>query len=225
MSFPGRRRNEHAPLLQPLVGSPPSAGMTQLHADRLQRLQQTGISPVPGRAGGPGGGGAAGAGAGGARLPQAGRSAPRPIIPQQAAQQQRQKDKFVALPEDEEDAAEATGVAAALAASGALPGSLVSDDGAALLAQLSDAAGITDETALQALAMAPGIFEDLPASMLQPPPSRRGRITLYGLAGDFDRDRLHEVLCASFPPAAIKVFPDAFHISYAPSSDDAVAAD
>ncbi|KAI8464476.1 MAG: hypothetical protein J3K34DRAFT_440276 [Monoraphidium minutum] len=86
------------------------------------------------------------------------------------------------------------------------------------------------------MALAPGIFEDLPvapppllallaAPALQLPPSRRGRITLYCNAESFDRKRLDEVLHASFTPGAIHAYPDCFHVEYGASTDDGPGAD
>lgn len=62
----------------------------------------------------------------------------------------------------------------------------------------------------QALAVGPGIFDDLPvaAIALPPQPTVRGRITLYCCGADFDRQKLQEVLHASFANASINVFPD-----------------
>lgn len=66
--------------------------------------------------------------------------------------------------------------------------------------------------ARQVLADAPGILPDLlprPAGTL-PPALRapRRRVTLYGIADEFDEDKLHSVLRASFSSSAITVYPD-----------------
>lgn len=283
MSFTGGggRRRDHAPLLQPLMGSsPPSLSVgplaqhhPQQHFDRQQRAQSAGISPANARA--PPG-----------RFPSASRgagaAAKKPVIVSDQQQAARQKDKWVPLPEEEDEdegdmaaaeaaaaASTASAAAAASFAGTAVPSMRPSEDavGGSGLSGLSDASaslddgrgsgglpaaaaealeaawkqqqiqqqqhqlrerGAADEDTLSSLCVSPGIFSDVvsgPVGLVQVPPSRRGRITLYCNAESFDRKKLHEVLHASFHPGAIRVYPDVFYVQYASSTDEAPGAD
>ncbi|EFJ46435.1 hypothetical protein VOLCADRAFT_93224 [Volvox carteri f. nagariensis] len=115
----------------------------------------------------------------------------------------RQRDKFVALPEEEDETV------------------------ALLPAPLADAALPTPspEDALSiAAALPPGIFEDLPRddltrSLLREDSCWRGRITFYCVADSFDRKKLEELLKLTYPPSTVRSFPDVFYVEYIKGAD------
>ena len=61
-------------------------------------------------------------------------------------------------------------------------------------------------------------------SMLHMPPvdggSKRGRITLYCIAENFDRKRLEELLVTIYGQGSILSYPDCFYVDYLKSSED-----
>ncbi|KAG2435195.1 hypothetical protein HXX76_007278 [Chlamydomonas incerta] len=109
----------------------------------------------------------------------------------------RQRDKFVALPEEEDDS---------------LP--LVEEPADPVLPIPSP-----DDAGLGALAgslSASGghrLFEDLPRDIAMDS-AWRGRITFYCVAESFDRKKLEELLKLTYPPGTVRSFPDVFYVEY-----------
>eukprot|EP00798_Chlamydomonas_sp_ICE-L_P024686 gene24686-10316_t len=116
------------------------------------------------------------------------------IAPGQPLPAGRQKDKFVPLPDDE-------------------------DEEPAEKANPRYEQRMSPPSSLPYLSrpeLTPHIFEDLP-QMVMPPPldtSRRGRITLYCLAESFDRKELDNLLRITYPGGSITSYPDCFYIEY-----------
>ncbi|KAG2432440.1 hypothetical protein HXX76_008786 [Chlamydomonas incerta] len=106
----------------------------------------------------------------------------------------RQRDKFVALPEEADD------VTLPLIEEPAEVAPGLSDDG-------MHVGALTTATSLPA----PGLFEDLPRPI---EPAWRGRITFYCVAESFDRKKLEELLKLTYPPGTVRSFPDVFYLEY-----------
>lgn len=124
---------------------------------------------------------------------------------QAARQTARQKDKWIALPEDaQEEAAAATGF----------------QPTAADIAEPLDLYGMQHDD-YTALTITPGLFQDRDARGLH----QRGRITLYCVADSFDRKKLDELLRGSFPASAIKSYPDVFYVEYFAATEEAPGGD
>ncbi|KAG2487156.1 hypothetical protein HYH03_014268 [Edaphochlamys debaryana] len=118
----------------------------------------------------------------------------------------RQRDKFVALPEEELDTL--------------LVPQALAEEPALALQSPEDALGLAST-----LAPPPGIFEDLiPRDDLPPPRPPidscwRGRITFYCVAESFDRKKLEELLKLTYPPGTVRSFPDVFYVEYIRGSE------
>ena len=116
----------------------------------------------------------------------------------------RQRDKFVPLPEeDDEEGYE-----------GLLPPQLTSDGHDLVAGSATSADGMQHEDGMGQLMHTPAIFEDLPRRMpTRADDSRRGRITFYCVAESFDRKKLDELLKLTYTtPGTIKSYPDVFYI-------------
>ncbi|GIL66175.1 hypothetical protein Vafri_19780 [Volvox africanus] len=116
----------------------------------------------------------------------------------------RQRDKFVALPEEEDEVVTL------------LPAPLVD----ATLPTPSP----EDSLAIAASLPPPFIFKDLPRDDVPRPLLRdescwRGRITFYCVAESFDRKKLEELLKLTYPPNTIRSFPDVFYVEYIKGAD------
>lgn len=95
----------------------------------------------------------------------------------------RQRDKFVPLPEEDDDGIDAEDLP---------PADLAGGD-----VSFADAGVLHELQSIMQLPT-PAIFEDLPRPIpLRPDDSRRGRITFYCVAESFDRKKLDELLKAS----------------------------
>ncbi|KAL6757794.1 hypothetical protein V8C86DRAFT_2613487 [Haematococcus lacustris] len=109
----------------------------------------------------------------------------------------RQKDKFVPLPDSEEDS------------------------------EAAAQQWVPDPQALQPYISthSTNLFEDLPPQISLPAPhsaialpfdepNRRGRVTLYCVAESFERKKLEELLKLTYPPSSVLSYPDAFYVEY-----------
>ncbi|KXZ48550.1 hypothetical protein GPECTOR_27g721 [Gonium pectorale] len=189
----GRKREQYAqyavPLLAPLQsgrqGSAPPAPFPGPSLGR--RIVPTSVSPVRER-----------------RFPSGARQrVAGPVAIGHPIGPGRQRDKFVALPEEDDDSAM---LPPGMEEPAVMPGAM--------------APSPEDALSLAAALSAPTLFEDLPRDDLPRglPMMRdeawRGRITFYCVAESFDRKKLEELLKLTYPPSTVRSFPDVFYVEY-----------
>lgn len=109
----------------------------------------------------------------------------------------RQRDKWVPLPDEENEQAPAS--------------------------QATTSTPAVSAAAPTGLMLVPTLFEDLPPSMHES--SQRGRITLYCTTESFDRKKLDEALRSAYSNCTVLSYPDAFYLEYVPASNDQTGGD
>lgn len=130
------------------------------------------------------------------------RGATTHLSPAQLAQgAARQKDKFVALPEQEGPDEEETKT---VSVEDVPPQEILTEIG-------------------------PSLFQDLPSPVLIPPGTplggTKGRISVYCAAESFDRKALDSVLKQHYSESAVTSYPDVFHLELSKSCSDACDGD
>uniref|UniRef100_A0A6U0V7E2 DUF155 domain-containing protein n=1 Tax=Polytomella parva TaxID=51329 RepID=A0A6U0V7E2_9CHLO len=121
------------------------------------------------------------------------------IAPGQPLPAGRQRDKFVPLPEEEED-------------NPPLPNSLPhSELYSASLQQPTQQLPPSQQHGVNASSIYTEELQD---------DSRRGRITFYCVAESFDRKKLESILKITYPPGTVLSYPDVFYVEYIKGTDD-----